>query len=359
MLLILALAGCGARAESAAHAVWEPLDLPVSVGGTTYHLDGLMLRLDDHRPHPLAVLNHGSPRDADDRALVGPAKLQNQMLEFVRRGWTVVSFTRRGYGKSDGGWAETYGPCRNPDYVAAGRAGAADIAGVIADLKTDPRIDKTRITSVGVSAGGLATVALTADPPAGLVAAISFAGGRGSSQSDEVCAEPRLVSAFAGFGRTSRVPMLWVYAANDHFFAPALAQKLLSAFTETGGQATFVAADAFGDEGHFLFSRKGIPVWAPLVDRFLATRGLTLVASPIDVAGPDIAPPPGLSAGCRETFAKYLVSAPHKAFAAGKTGCGFATGRADKASAAAAALDYCRKDDDGCSIVNLDDASVR
>ena len=72
--------------------------------------------------------------------------------------------------------------------------------------------------AVGHSAGGFASVALSADPPPGLVAAISFAGGRGSRADDEVCSEDALVKAFATFGKTSRIPLLWVYAANDRFF---------------------------------------------------------------------------------------------------------------------------------------------
>ena len=40
--------------------------------------------------------------------------------------------------------------------------------------------------AVGPSAGGFASVALTADPPPGLAAVISFAGGRGSRADDDV-----------------------------------------------------------------------------------------------------------------------------------------------------------------------------
>jgi hypothetical protein len=120
-LLAVALAAMlgnfsSARAQPAAptaRVVWETLNLPVSIGETAYRLDGLMARLDDHRPHPLAVINHGSPVDPNDRQKVRPGRMQDQMLEFVRRGWTAVSFTRRGYGKSEGGWAETYGRRQN------------------------------------------------------------------------------------------------------------------------------------------------------------------------------------------------------------------------------------------------------
>jgi dienelactone hydrolase len=357
-LLALSLS---AQAQPAApgtvRVVWETLDLPVSIDGKVYRLDGLMARLDDRRPHPLAVINHGSPVDPDGRPKVRPGQTQDQMLEFVRRGWTTVSFTRRGYGKSEGGWAETYGRRDSPDYTAAGRAGAADIAAVMAALRTDPRIDGTKVISVGVSAGGFATVALTANPPPGLVAAISFAGGRGSSEAGDPLSPRNLAAAFAEYGRTSRIPMLWVYAENDRFFPPPLARQFIAAFNGAGGQAAFIAADAFGEDGHRLFSRDGIPQWTPPVDRFLAAQHLTLVPGPIDLVGPAVAPPAGLEAKGRAEFARYLISAPHKALATFKNHLGFAAGREDAGTAKAAALETCHKfAGTDCTIVNADDA---
>jgi hypothetical protein len=38
-----------------------------------------------------------------------------------------------------------------------------------------------------------------------------------------------LVRAFAQFGKISRVPMLWVYALNDHYFGPGLAAQFYRA----------------------------------------------------------------------------------------------------------------------------------
>jgi dienelactone hydrolase len=67
---------------------------------------------------------------------------------------------------------------------------------------------------------GFATVTLTAMAPQDLAAAIAFAPGRGSSGPDTVCGENRLVAAFAPYGKTSRAPLLWVSAQNDHFFGP-------------------------------------------------------------------------------------------------------------------------------------------
>ena len=54
--------------------------------------------------------------------------------------------------------------------VAAGVAGSADLKKTIEFVAHRPDVDPTHIIAVGVSAGGFATVALTADPPPGLVA---------------------------------------------------------------------------------------------------------------------------------------------------------------------------------------------
>ena len=83
------------------------------------------------------------------------------------------------------------------------------------------------VIAAGVSTGGFATVALTAQAPPGLVAAISFAGGRGSNADFAICNPADLFDAFRDFGKHSRTPMLWVYAENDRYFWPALACCLL------------------------------------------------------------------------------------------------------------------------------------
>src|SRR5258708_25873719 len=102
-----------------------------------------------------------------------------QAMGFARRGFVAVAFLRRGYGFSGGGWAEDYGSCSNPDYATAGRAGAADIAAVARFMTAQPYVSKGKWISVGVSAGGFATVALTPDPPPGLASAINSSACKG------------------------------------------------------------------------------------------------------------------------------------------------------------------------------------
>jgi dienelactone hydrolase len=354
-----------AAPSRAAGLVEEDIGVPVSFApagvGRPVTLDALVIRPDDGRRHPLAILNHGAPRQAADRAGMSPRSMRFQAREFARRGWTVVAFMRRGYGRSEGDYVESSGKCASPDYVAAGRNSAEDIRAMIRAMRDKPYVDGSRIISVGHSAGGFATIALTADPPPGLVAAISFAGGRGSLKPDEVCGPDRLAAAFAGFGRTSRVPMLWVYAANDHFFGPALAQRFHAAFTGAGGEAEFIAAPAFGSDGHALFSERGAPLWTRYVDDFLARQRLTLVDHLLP--GRDEAAvryPTGLGAEGRAAFLKYLDGSDHKAFVMSADGhFGWRTGQQTVKGAVDDATEFCRKNAaTPCRAVTVDQAPV-
>jgi dienelactone hydrolase len=322
-------------------------------------LEALLVRPSDPGRYPLALLSHGSPRSGADRPNMTPLAMLPEALEFARRGWAAVVVLRRGYGGSDGGWAETFGGCSNPNYLAAGTAGAADLKLTLDFLSHWPNIDPSHMIAVGVSAGGFATVALTANPPPGLVAAISFAGGRGSEQDNEVCREDRLVEAYRAFGKRSRIPMLWVYAQNDHFFAPPLAEKLRAAFAGGGGLVDFVSAPAFGSDGHDMFSAAGIPQWTAYVDKFLQQQNLVMRATPLPLPTPAIAAPAALSADGRKAFDAYLISAPHKAFAMSRNGSyGWRTGQRTIDAAKAGALGYCQQNGKHCEVIFVDDAAT-
>jgi dienelactone hydrolase len=359
-IFALVLAGCGhlgvARAQD---IVVTEMRIPTHSSGAL-GLEAVMVRPNDSAPHPLALLTHGSPREADDRADMTPLRWIPQAREFARRGWTAVIVMRRGFGESGGGYHEDSRSCSQfPDFVGPTKESVKDLRESVAYLDTLPQIDPSRVIGVGVSTGGLAMVGLSADPPPGLVAAISFAGGRGSNAPDHVCNADQLVRAFGEFGKHSKVPMLWVYADNDHFFGPQLAQNFYSAFTKNGGKANFVEAPAFGEDGHQLFSLRGIPVWTPMVDDFLYTQNLVLRKTMLEVSVPAVDPPASLSKNARDEFQQYLQSAPHKAFAASQGRFfGFSTGRRTAPEAEKLALENCTKfapSSDPCAIVMIDD----
>lgn len=340
---IVLLAGSYHGQAWAQGLVEEPLRIPMREAGSR-GLEAYMVRPDDNLAHPLALITHGTPRERDERRETSALGLVPQAREFARRGWTAVIVVRRGYGTSGGSYAEDARACsRAPDYYDAGRESAKDLRASISYLSSVAHVDASRVISVGVSAGGFANVALTADPPPNLVAAISFAGGRGSRREDDVCNPYDLVRAFAEFGKTSRVPMLWIYADNDHFFGPQLAAAFYQAFTRNGGKASFIRAAAFRRDGHGLFSG-GIPLWTPMVDAFLAAQNLTLRIDllPLPMA-PDIAAPAALPAEARDEWRSFLTLPGHKAFAVSAGGhYSYVFGRASDKVAQQQALERCK-----------------
>jgi dienelactone hydrolase len=327
-------------------------------------LEAVMLRPNDSTPHPLALITHGTPREPQDRATMTPMRWIPQAREFARRGWTAVIVMRRGFGDSGTSYAEDSHACgRSPDTEGATQEAVKDLRESAAYLRTRLEIDPSRMIAIGVSTGGLAMVGLSADPPEGLAAAISFAGGRGSKEADVVCNPDSLVKTFGDFGKRSKVPMLWISSDTDHFFPPPIAHRFYEEFTKKGGNAQFIAAAPFGQDGHMLFSLRGIPIWAPMVDDFLKKENLVLRDAPLPLDAPAVEAPAYLSAKAREEFQTYLLSAPHKAFAASPTtGFGLAVGQRTSDEAAQQALANCAKlapKESPCALVMRDDANAQ
>jgi dienelactone hydrolase len=269
-----------ARADDA-DVITEDLMLPASFKGgfgSVRHveLQATVVRPADGLPHPLALINHGMTSEPDERHAMGPRDMLEQAEQFARRGWVALLPMRRDYGKSGGTFAEDLSGqyCGSLGFDDEGRAAAEDLRQATLAISDKPYIDRSKMISVGVSGGGFATVALTADPPPNLVAAINFAGGEGSSEHGMYCSFNELIQDFAVFGRRSRTPMLWVYAQNDHFFSAGQARDFAKAFNDAGGNAQLIVAPPFGDEGHYLFTGAGIPIWTKYVDAFLTAQHL-------------------------------------------------------------------------------------
>ncbi len=356
--LAFAMTFAAAYGASAQDFYREDLRIPMT-SASPRGLEAMLVRPSGTRRYPLALISHGAPRDAGKRADMTPYGLYSQAIEFARRGFASLVVMRRGYGASDGDYAENSGPCDRRNYLSAAKASASDLRAAVDAVKNRVDVTTQGMIAVGVSAGGFASVALTADPPPGLAAAISFAGGRGSRADNDVCDEDALAGAFGVLGKTSRTPTLWVYAQNDKFFAPALAHRLHAEFSAAGGRAEFIDAPSFGSDGHFLFSAAGASIWIPIVDRFLREQNLgtrDLFAAPAVAAVP---PPSGLGTKGRDGFAAYLLGGPHKAFAAStKGGFAYRTGLRSASEAREAALAECAKYAPDCALAAVDDERI-
>jgi dienelactone hydrolase len=353
-LVLLCLAPCTSSAQQYSR---ENLRIPFAAAGPR-GLEAQLVRPADGRQYPLALMSHGTPRDADARAQMAPGRYYMQAVEFARRGFAVLIVMRRAYGGSGGQYAENSGVCGRRDYLRSASASAEDLRAAVEAMRGRGDVTTQGMIAIGQSAGGLASVALAANPPQGLAAVLNFAGGRGSRAENDVCDQDNLVAAFGTFGRTARVPMLWVYSENDLFFWPELARRFHAAFQASGGQAKFIAAPAFGRDGHSLFSARGAPIWTPMADAFLRERNLGL-RTPLPAPTGDALPAPAhfrAGGSGRESFRQYLLAGDHKAFAVSPSGrYGWRTGMRSEREARAAALEACEREGVTCSIYAVDD----
>src|SRR5262245_36036997 len=192
-------------------------------------------------PFPLAIVSHGSPPDASQRpAMQVPtyASASNWLLE---RGYMVGLPLRRGYGETGGRWVENYGSCSSPDYYRAGLTTAEDIRTAADFFRDRSDVRRDRVVLIGVSAGGWGSLAAASQNPPGVAAVINFAGGRGGHHPKVGnCAPQGLVAAAGRYGSTARIPTLWLYAANDSFFAPDLARRCsMPSFAPAGAPSSW------------------------------------------------------------------------------------------------------------------------
>lgn len=352
-LLLIAVLCSVASAAMAQEPVREELRIPYA-SAQPRGLEAVLIKPPGTRRFPIALLSHGAPRDIAERPLMSPSRAHAQAMEFVRRGFAALVVMRRGYGTSDGGFVERAGPCEKRDYFTAGNIAADDLRAAADAMSRRTDVTTQGMIAVGVSAGGFASVALASRPPPGLAAVISFAGGRGSPSDNEVCSADALVAAFASYGKTARVPMLWVYAENDKYFGPELARRMHTAFNGAGGKAQLIEAPAFGEDGHTLYSR-GIPIWTPMVDRFLREQNLG-TRDLITLSVPNLPPPAQLKDIGRKNFEIYLAAGPHKAFAVSPRGAfAYRTGRRTEQEARDDALAACAKYTKDCAIYAIDD----
>jgi dienelactone hydrolase len=223
-------------------------------------------------PFPLVVLSHGTPRDPGQR--VGERlRYDAQSWAFVSMGFAVVIPMRRGYGHSEGRYAEDEVSCGRSQFYRAGVESARDLRATVEYVSSLPGIDPQRLVLAGHSSGGFASLVLASQGLPGVRGVINFGGGRGSMPHLN-CSPDKLIEACARFGRTTRVPTLWIYAKNDSYFPPPLAREMCEAFRRAGGLAEFVMLPSFYEEGHYLFTDvRGLGRWTPVVNRFLNDLG--------------------------------------------------------------------------------------
>ncbi|VIO74456.1 hypothetical protein CI1B_52290 [Bradyrhizobium ivorense] len=273
-----ALAGQAAASPKIQEEIWAlPFPLPVLA---------YLVRPVGDGPFPLVIMNHGISLGAQERTMFPTLEYPEAARWFARRGYVVISPIRYGASSLDdkdkglyGAVFAHVGSCDNPNFRGPGLAIATLNEWVIDYMSKKKMVQPGKVVVVGQSGGGWGSIALASLNPASVKAVITFAAGRGGrvdGKPNNNCAPDKLVAATGEFGRTARVPMLWIYAENDSYFGPALTKRMHDAFVEAGGNAEYKMLPPFGSDGHFMIdSPDAVPIWSPLVAQFLETHSAT------------------------------------------------------------------------------------
>jgi dienelactone hydrolase len=241
-----------------------------------------MVRPSGAGPFPLLVMNHGVSLDPKERSYFPVIEFRDAAIWFARQGYVVVAPVRPGYGATAieiperglfGLFFSGVGNCLDANFRDAGLAIASINKWVIEYMSVQPFIKRDEVVVVGQSGGGWGAIALASQNPTSVRAIIGFAAGRGghlNGKPNNNCAPDNLVEAVAQFGRTARIPTLWIYTHNDSYFGPELTKRLATAFQAAGGNVEYHLLPDFGEDGHFMIdSADAVQLWAPLVSEFL------------------------------------------------------------------------------------------
>ena len=315
--------------------IQEDLLLPITLpDGTQVKLEAMVVRPDRPERFPLVILVHGTIRVSGDAlrsamAQQSPADLLNPAVAFAQHGYAAVSIMRRGFGRSEGRFAEALsGTCDDRDYLAVARIAAEDVAGAVTTLRGEAWVNPDRVLLLGHSTGGFAVTAAAASNPDGVVGVLNFEGGHGSAGPDRVCSPDHIVEDARLFGRTARIPALWIYSENNHYIPAALGRRMFEAYVESGAPAELQVLPPFGVDGHMMVPMGPAEIWWAPVEGFLNRLQLP-TSLVVELPPPDPIPAPALlNTACSSYFDYYVKARTDiKAFAWNREGhCTSVTG---------------------------------
>jgi dienelactone hydrolase len=227
------------------------------------------------KPYPALILNHGRAAGASERYSLGRAQYSKISQWLAQRGFMVAVPTRIGYGVTGGDDVEDSGACGNKNYPPGYAAAAAQTTTVLEYLRGRKDVAKDRAIVMGQSYGGATAITVASSNPPGVQAVINFAGGGGGNPAlrpGDPCGQPQLKKLFYDYGKTARIPSLWIYCENDQFMGSTLPKVWFEAFQAAGGKGEFIQYPPDGTDGHSLFVHAP-EAWQPKVLEFLRAHG--------------------------------------------------------------------------------------
>ncbi len=279
-----------AQPAQTAHAklVQDILKVPVAVkdayGKEISHEIVVTVFVEDStpKPRPIMVIGHGRAAEAAKRAAFGRATSITNARWFAQMGFLVAVPTRVGYGVTGGEDVEDSGVCSRKNYPPGYAAAAVQTLKVLEVMRQRPDTAKDRAVILGQSYGGTTAITVAAQNPPGVQATINFAGGGGGNpetQPQNPCASRSLERLFADYGKTARIPTLWIYTENDMYFGPKLPKEWFDAYKAASGSGEYMLYPPLGTNGHGLFTLAP-DVWRPRVLEVLQANGYPELKAP-------------------------------------------------------------------------------
>jgi dienelactone hydrolase len=141
-----------------------------------------------------------------------------------------------------------------------------DIEAAVEMLRQRPEVTKQPIVMVGVSRGGILSIAYAGMHPQEVAGVINFVGG----WSGERCQSPNNDTLFKRGAKFSR-ETLWLYGDNDPFYSLAYTRARFAEFKAAGGKGAFFEFDVPSGNGHMVMSFPQL--WRTDVDHYLERIG--------------------------------------------------------------------------------------
>jgi dienelactone hydrolase len=249
-------------------------------------------------PFPVLLYAHGRPAYASQRAQLVHPMSYGHVRYWLAKGYAVVAPIRPGYGaalgraagsvgdadpESSGAGYSSSGQClRSPQPARTAQAAMQAQRAALDWVRQQPWARHDHIVLEGQSVGGLATVALCAASPPGVKGCINFSGGAGGDAvhaPGHMCAPEQTTQLMRGYGHTTQVPSIWLYATNDLYWGAEPPKQWHAAFAQGASStakpppSTFVQTPPIGSDGHSLL-RAGSVQWRPPLEAWLKKNGL-------------------------------------------------------------------------------------
>lgn len=269
---------------------WAPayVKVPVDLGGlfnSTVNMTAELFKPDGSGPFPVLIYSHGRSSTAKERADIKEVIPREYLQFWLGKGFAVVAPLRPGYGATGGadrevpghGWDSTTGHCiRTPNYSRVMEVASPTVLATIAWIQKQPWANTSALVLTGNSVGGILTVAVGSQNPVGVVGLINFAGGIGGNPSlspGKSCDSNQLLDMYRRYGKTSKIPSLWMYAENDLFWGSEMPKAWHASFSQAGGNSQLVTtAPLTHRDGHDLVF-EGKHLWMPSVEAFVKRLG--------------------------------------------------------------------------------------